>query len=160
MKLDKSVFTLHRCIRERYLQYLEGFTLEQLAVIPQGFRNNLLWNISHAIVTQQLYCYHNSGLPMYVPQDFIAAYRKGTVPDGHIPTSAEIEELKDLLISTVNLLETDYQKGIFKHYNHYVTGIEYELNTIEEAIYFNISHEGVHLGSVLALKCAITGSKK
>ena len=94
MKLDKSVFTLHRCIRERYLQYLEGFTLEQLAVIPQGFRNNLLWNISHAIVTQQLYCYHNSGLPMYVPQDFIAAYRKGTVPDGHIPTQAEVDTLK------------------------------------------------------------------
>ena len=67
MKLDKSVFALHKCIRERYLQYLEGFTLEQLAVIPQGFRNNLLWNISHAIVTQQLYCYYNSGLPMYVP---------------------------------------------------------------------------------------------
>ena len=37
MKLDKSVFSLHKCIRERYLQYLEGFTLEQLAVIPSGF---------------------------------------------------------------------------------------------------------------------------
>ena len=30
---------------------------------------------------------------------------------------------------------------------------------IEEAIYFNISHEGVHLGSVLALKCAINAMK-
>ena len=97
---------------------------------------------------------------LLITPEFVERYRKGTIPDGHIPTSAEIEELKDLLISTVNWLETDYQKGIFKHYNHYVTGIEYELNTIEEAIYFNISHEGVHLGSVLALKCAITGSKK
>ena len=34
-----------------------------------------------------------------------------------------------------------------------------QLNTIEEAIYFNISHEGVHLGSVLALKCAINAMK-
>lgn len=100
MKLDKAVFSLHKCIRERYLQYLEGFTLEQLAVIPQGFRNNLLWNISHAIVTQQLYCYYNSGLPMYVPEDFIAAYRKGTVPDGHVPTQEEVDTLKSLLLST------------------------------------------------------------
>ena len=29
MKLDKTVFALHKCIRERYLQYLEGFSLEQ-----------------------------------------------------------------------------------------------------------------------------------
>ena len=100
MKLDKTVFALHKCIRERYLQYLEGFSLEQLAVIPEGFRNNLLWNISHAIVTQQLYCYYNSGLPMYVSEDFIAAYRKGTVPDGHIPTQEEVDTLKKLLIST------------------------------------------------------------
>ena len=77
----------------------------------------------------------------------------------HIPTAAEIEELQQLLIRTVDLLETDYQKGIFKQYNHYITGIEYELNIIEEAIYFNISHEGVHLGSVLALKCAINAMK-
>ena len=31
MKLDKTVFALHKCIRERYLQYLEGFSLEQCA---------------------------------------------------------------------------------------------------------------------------------
>ena len=97
MKLDKSVFSLHKGIRERFVQYLEGFTLEQLAVIPQGFRNNLLWNISHAIVTQQLYCYYNSGLPMYVPEDFIAAYRKGTVPDGHVPTQEEVDKALEAL---------------------------------------------------------------
>ena len=133
MKLDKSVFALHKCIRERYLQYLEGFTLEQLAVIPQGFRNNLLWNISHAIVTQQLYCYYNSGLPMYVSEDFIAAYRKGTVPDGHIPTQ-------------------DYQKGLFTTYTNYLTGLNYPLNCVEDAIYFNNTHEGMHLGLVIAIK--------
>ena len=155
----KEVFTLYRKLRERQLKLLNSFTPEELATIPAGFKNNILWNLAHCVVTQQNYCYANSDLPTYLTPEFVERYRKGTIPDGHIPTSAEIE-LKDLLISTVNWLETDYQKGIFKHYNHYVTGIEYELNTIEEAIYFNISHEGVHLGSVLALKCAITGSKK
>ena len=77
------------------------------------------------------------------------------MPDGHIPTAAEIEEVRSLMFSTLDHLEADYAKGIFKHYNHYLTGIEYPLTNIDEAIYFNISHEGVHLGSVLALKCAI-----
>ena len=138
MKLDKSVFALHKCIRERYLQYLEGFTLEQLAVIPQGFRNNLLWNISHAIVTQQLYCYYNSGLP--------------TVPDGHIPTQEEVDTLKSLLLSTQQQLEEDYQKGLFTTYTNYLTGLNYPLNCVEDAIYFNNTHEGMHLGLVIAIK--------
>ena len=158
--MTDQVFALHMATRNNLLTYLENVTPEQLAQIPAGFHNSIWWNIAHCVATQQILCYRLSGVKPVVSDDFIETYKKGTYPDGHIPTSAEIEELKELLISTVNWLETDYQKGIFKHYNHYVTGIEYELNTIEEAIYFNISHEGVHLGSVLALKCAITGSKK
>ena len=155
----KEVFTLYRKLRERQLKLLNSFTPEELAIIPAGFKNNILWNLAHCVVSQQNYCYANSDLPTYLTPEFIERYRKGSIPDGHIPTAAEIEELQQLLIRTVDLLETDYQKGIFKQYNHYVTGIEYELNTIEEAIYFNISHEGVHLGSVLALKCAINAIK-
>lgn len=149
-KLDKAVFSLHKCIRERFLQYLEGFSLEQLAIIPQGFRNNLLWNISHTIVTQQMYCYHNSGLPMYVPDDFIAAYRKGTVPDGHIPTKEEVEVLKEYLLSTQVQLEEDYQKGLFTTYTNYLTGLNFPLSCVEDAIYFNNTHEGMHLGLVIS----------
>ena len=52
---------------------------------------------------------------MYVPEDFIAAYRKGTVPDGHVPTQEEVDTLKGLLLSTQQQLEEDYQKGIFYH---------------------------------------------
>ena len=130
MKLDKTVFALHKCIRERYLQYLEGFSLEQLAVIPEGFRNNLLWNISHAIVTQQLYCYY-------------------------IPTQEEVDTLKELLISTQAQMEEDYQKGIFTTYTDYLTGLNYPLRCVEDAIYFNNTHEGMHLGLVIAIKYLI-----
>lgn len=151
----KEVFALYQKLRERQLKLLNSFTPEELATIPAGFKNNILWNIAHCVVTQQLYCYANSDLPTYLSDDFIAKYRKGTVPNGHIPTAAEIEEVRSLMFSTLDHLEADYAKGIFKHYNHYLTGIEYPLTNIDEAIYFNISHEGVHLGSVLALKCAI-----
>ena len=157
--MKEQVFALHVATRNNLLTYLENVTPEKLAQIPAGFHNSIWWNIAHCIATQQILCYRLSGVKPVVSDDFIDTYKKGTYPDGHIPTAAEIEELQQLLIRTVDLLETDYQKGIFKQYNHYVTGIEYELNTIEEAIYFNISHEGVHLGSVLALKCAINAMK-
>ena len=89
---------------------------------------------------------------MYVPEDFIAAYRKGTVPDGHIPTQEEVDTLKDLLLSTQQQMEEDYQKGIFTTYTDYLTGLNYPLSCVEDAIYFNNTHEGMHLGLVIGIK--------
>ncbi len=30
--------------------YLQNYSLEQLNKVPQGFNNNLIWNIGHIIV--------------------------------------------------------------------------------------------------------------
>lgn len=149
--LNDSIFKLHRCLRERHLQFFSKYSPEQLALIPTGFKNNLLWNAGHIIVTQQLYCYFNSGLPMYVDEDFIAKYRKGTAPDGSIPSLEEIELIKELMISTQEKMEVDYKNGLFKGYTDYVTGINFPLHNAEDAIEFNVSHEGSHLGTVIAL---------
>ena len=54
---DNAIFNLHRVSRLKLLAYLEKATPEQLALIPEGFHNNVLWNIAHCVVTQQLLCY-------------------------------------------------------------------------------------------------------
>ena len=38
----KEVFTLYRKLRERQLKLLNSFTPEELAIIPAGFKNNIL----------------------------------------------------------------------------------------------------------------------
>ena len=43
--------------REIYASYIENYTLEQLNHIPEGLRNNLIWNIGHIIVSQQRLAY-------------------------------------------------------------------------------------------------------
>jgi len=42
--------------------FLGKFSLEELNKVPKGFRNNIIWNIAHCIVTQQLLIYKLSGL--------------------------------------------------------------------------------------------------
>jgi hypothetical protein len=56
---------------------IQGYTLEQLKV-PEGFNNNIIWNIAHVIVTQQILVYKLSGLPMIVTDEMVEKYRKGT----------------------------------------------------------------------------------
>lgn len=151
MALENQIFELHKATRLKLLYHLENLSAEQLAKIPDGFRNNVFWNIAHCVVTQQLLCYKLSGNTPLVAPEFIEKYRKGTAPDGHIPTQKEIETLKQLLISTQQKLQTDYEQGFFKHYDPYMTSYGFELTSIDDAIHFNNTHESMHVGVVIAL---------
>lgn len=151
MALTEQTFNLHKATRTKLLRYLETLSAEQLAKVPTGFNNNVLWNIAHCIATQQILCYKLSGVTPLVSSDFIEMYRKGSFPNGHIPSEEEINSLKKLLITTQEQLQLDYQQGIFSNYKTYMTSYGFELTNIEDAINFNNTHESMHLGTVIAL---------
>ena len=60
-----------RTNRRLLQRILDSHSLEQLNTVPEGFKNNLIWNIAHVIVTQQLLVYKLSGLPMMVDDDMV-----------------------------------------------------------------------------------------
>ncbi|WP_347923470.1 DinB family protein [Pontimicrobium sp. SW4] len=134
--------------------FFEKCSLEELNKVPEGFNNNIIWNLAHVIVTQQLLVYGLSGLPMMTNDDLVAKYRKGTKVEGNV-TQKEVEEIKGLLFSTLKQTEEDYKKGVFKQYNTYTTSTNSTMTNVEEAIAFNNFHEGIHLGYILALKRAL-----
>ncbi len=82
---------------------------------------------------------------MLIDDDLVEKYRKGTKPEGHTDT-AKINKLNGLMLSCVDQLEIDYQKGIFQNFKTYPTSFNATLTSIEDAIIFNNIHEGLHLG--------------
>ena len=140
-------------IQNRRILYklLTGMAKEELLKIPPGFRNNIWWNIAHVLVTEQLLIYKRSGLNCSVPESLVEKFRKGTIPDGLIKEE-EIELVKKLLISTVECTRNDYQKGVFKNFDEYTTSANVTLKSVEDAIAFNVFHEGLHLGAILSLR--------
>lgn len=131
--------------------FLENFSLIELNKVPTGFSNNIIWNIAHTIVTQQLLVYKLSGLPMLVSDQMVATYSKGTKTEKDV-TQAEVDAIKNLLFSTLEKTEDDYKNKVFKNYNEYTVSTNSTLSNVEEAIAFNNFHEGIHLGYILALK--------
>jgi hypothetical protein len=131
--------------------FIESFTLEELNKIPQGFNNNMIWNIAHIIATQQVLVYKFSGLPTLISNEMIEMFRKGSKPERDL-TQNEVDDIKGLLFSTVEKTKEDYHNGVFKSYQSYTTSTNTTLTNIEEALGFNIFHEGIHLGYILALK--------
>jgi uncharacterized protein YbgA (DUF1722 family) len=137
--------------RKNALGLIKGLNEEQLNHIPKPFNNNLIWNLGHMLVTQQLLCYRLSGNESFLSNELIEKYRKGSQPDSQV-SSEEINHLKEWLKESPEMLERDYNLGMFKTYKEYPTSYGVTLRSIEDAVIFNNMHESMHLGTLIALK--------
>lgn len=146
-----ALFELTATSRKMAAAYLENYSLAQLNTIPDGFSNNLFWNIAHIVVTQQLLVYKLSGLPMHVSAEFVEKYKKGSKPE-HTATQEEVALVKSLLFSTIEQTKSDYEKNVFQEYSEYPTSTGFTLHTVEEAMQFNAFHEGLHLGIMMSIR--------
>lgn len=154
MEVIKRELNLLREIRTTLVKELDALTLEQLNHIPESHNNNIVWNIGHCLVVQQLLCYGLSGLPPYVDKSIGIKYKKGSAPEQPV-RQEEVNWLKEMLLKSVDLLEKDLEEGKFQTFKPYTIGtigFGTHLASIEDTIRFNNVHEGIHYGYLLALK--------
>lgn len=93
---------------------------------------------------------------MYISDELVNKYRKGTKPETDA-NQDEVDELKKLAFDLIDKFEKDYSenKTMFDSFTEYPTSYNYTLRNIEDAIHFNNTHEGVHYGYALALRKAL-----
>jgi len=142
-----------RAIRETrsfLLEQLKDLTAEQFNRTAEGFNNNIIWNLGHMIAVQQGICYKRAGLPTLINDDLWHRYKSGSAPWSFI-SEDEIASIKQLLVITLDQLETDYKKQIFGNYTTWVTRNGVELANIDDGIKFLAFHEGLHSGVIMAI---------
>ncbi len=147
----KEQFDNLRATRKLLKLVTENLSLEQLNKIPEGFNNNIAWNIGHIVVTQQLLVYALSGVRPNVSKELIRVFRKGSTPEKPV-TEEQMENIFGKMDTAIDQTFEDYQKGIFQTYEEYPTSYGITLRSVEQAIEFNNMHEGMHLGYILAMK--------
>lgn len=150
-KIMNSVFEVQKTIRGILLKILDAHSLVQLNKIPHGFSNNLIWNIGHCIASQQSLVYKLSGLPTLVTDEFIEKYRKGTKPEGDV-SQLEVDQIRSLLLETLEQTERDFENKVFVNYNEYTTSVGFRLHDIHSALDFNNYHEGIHSGIAMSIR--------
>jgi len=148
--MDTSIVTIQET-RKLFLNLIEGLSIEEINIIPQGFNNNIIWNFGHVIVSQQTLCYRLAGLPLNLDESYILKYAKGTKPETFLD-GKELAFLKELSVSMINILVDDLDKNLFSNYKEYQTSFNVKLLTVQDAVKFLTMHEGMHYGYVLALK--------
>ena len=144
-------FEIIRKPRATVLAIIDTLSLDQLNAIPAGFRNNIVWNLGHIIAAQQGICYKRAGLPTVVDAAFFETYQSGTKPE-RIYTAEDVTQIKELLTSTINQLEADLQTDQFANYPTWTTRYGVDLSSVNDAVSFLPFHEGLHIGTVVALK--------
>ncbi|UCC50224.1 MAG: hypothetical protein JSV68_14035 [Anaerolineaceae bacterium] len=102
-------------------------------------------------MTQQALHYRLSGLPMATTKEDVAMFKTGSSPAdwSHEPDTGR---LLILLSDLPQKLCDDYEAGLFGGFRPYKTFTGIVLETFEDALAFNNFHEGLHLGTILALR--------
>ena len=146
-----SAFGTLRQTRQSLVAVVDALPDAARTTIPDGFNNHVLWNAGHLAATEQLLTYGLSGLPLNVSAEFVEDFRKGSSPRDWARAWAW-GEVRDLLLSVPDQTEADYRAGRFETYREYRTTPGVVLASVEEAVRFNLFHEGLHLGAVLAIR--------
>ncbi len=147
----ETQFDILEKLRAKAMQMVEGLSLEQLNRVPQGFNNNIIWNLGHLVAAMQGVCYRRSNVPMRISEEFFQKYKPESRPEGDV-SEQEVLDIRDLLNLTVDQLRRDYNQGLFETYTAFTTRYGVDINNIEEAITFLSFHEGMHMGYIMAQK--------
>jgi hypothetical protein len=137
--------------RRRALDIADALSPAQLRAVPRGFHNNVLWNLGHLIVSQQVLCYVKSGLAPRAPGYFTPLFGKGTSP-AQWPGEIDTAEVKAWLTDSTALLRADFEQHAFKTYEPYETSSGAVLTNIGEALTYVLWHESQHLGVMMSLR--------
>ena len=148
MNTMQKQFETTKQVRAMTLGAIENLSDEQLLTIPEGFSNNILWNLGHMVLSHQYFLYYTSGLDMTVPPTMLATFARGTSPKDWESTP-DIVEIKALAMTTMEQWEADIKADKFQNYEGMNVGTQ--LETAEDAATFNCFHEGEHLGIIKSI---------
>lgn len=148
-------FEWMKMLRGLTLAAIQDLSPEQLRAVPQGFNNNVLWNVGHLLYEQCQVFYSLTQQPFPFPpgcaEQYKALFDNGTAPKTwvHLPDTPEILARFAAITDTII---ADAASGKFDGFRTFELSPGVSIDTVSEAAAFHCVHEGMHLGAINALK--------
>lgn len=145
---EEQLFKQINLVRQATLKILESVTEEEADEQPEGFKNTIRWNLGHIYVVQNSLLVKFGGKTIETPSRYIELFAPGTKPadwQGEVPSLDELKQvLKEQPVQLKELLNGQLEDEAAQAF--------LSLPTVGEILNFTLYHEGVHTGTVKALK--------
>ena len=151
--MKEFLFNQLKVIRINTLNAVKEVSDSQADSIPEGFNNNIRWNLGHVYVVQELFAFAFIPEPMQIPDNFTELFGRDSKPSEWKVQPPTMLELTKLLEDQTNriqaTLENRLAENVAKPYNM-PSGLT--LKTIGEFLTFGMYHEGMHVQTIKMLK--------
>lgn len=145
---EVDVFQQLDLVRKITLSELDGITEEQADIIPDGFRNNIRWNLGHMYTVQNTMLSHHAGIELATPKHYEELFSPGTKPadwEGDIPTLTEI-------IEKLKAQPTQIKEALSGRLGESAKKPFIKQNNVGQILTFTFYHEGLHISTIKAFK--------
>ena len=137
-------------LRAYLLKTVGGLSNEQLLAVPPGLKNNILWNLGHIAWAQGVFAWELCGKAPPVPKSYHDLFKNDTSPADWKETPGA-EEVKSVLAElNQRQLEAETSGQLANRKPFSLGSLLIETN--DDAMLFNLWHEGIHLGMIMSIK--------
>lgn len=152
---EKMMFDQFEFARNITLKVADGITEQNADIIPNGFPNNLRWQLGHIYTSVEGILFHFGNEPMNLPEGFMDLFNTGTKPSDWTITPPSIEEILPLLTEQVNRVKETFKGRLDEKISNPLPIGPLQLETIGDLLGFASFHESEHIGVIKSLKNAV-----
>ncbi|MBS8266110.1 DinB family protein [Mesobacillus boroniphilus] len=146
--MSELLFKQFELTRGLFLKNIEAITPEQASVQPEGFNNNIHWQIGHVLTVTEQFMMGFPKKSNHLPANYIELFGKGTRPSEWTGDVSSAEVLSDQLKAQLGRIKEVPASMLDEKLKKPFLGLE----TFGELANMALFHEAYHLGQIHAMK--------
>jgi uncharacterized damage-inducible protein DinB len=152
---EQMLFQQMEFVRLRTLAALDATTEEIADGQPEGFLNNIRWNLGHIFVAQENLVHRFIGLEPELSEDYKQWFSGSTSPESWTSQPPSLGEIRTKLAEQTDRIQMAISGRLNeKGEKSFNLGNGIVLTILAEVLNFTIWHEGLHQGTITALNRA------
>lgn len=144
-------------IRVETLKLVANLDERSIDLVPEGFHNSIRWNIGHIVYDQDVWFHYLIEDESAIPKAYEKFFGFGTSPETWHEAPPSWEELLEHLRNQPERLQKQFAARLDEPLQK-VT--EAGMSTIGEIIPRTLYHEGLHQGTIIALRKSMAARGK
>ena len=151
--MQNFIFDQLKIIRSNTVNEAKGLSESQADLVPEGFNNNIRWNLGHVYLVQEKFAFGFTDEPMQLPDGFAELFGGKTKPSDWKVQPPSLPELVKMLEDQTSRIKeklSDRLNEVVAKPLNMPSGLT--LKTIGEFLAFSMYHEGQHVQTIKMLK--------